>query len=287
MNAIITAATGYFASDLQIFLDSVERNCTNTKVFLIVFQRDRKTVNDLRSKYPFIEPIYIRKRYYREIKIAYSLACFLSLNRKNYLSINPLFGFIGRSQLHIALGRFFIALQIIKSLKDSFSKVLLTDSRDVFIQKDPFSLVHEKLVSGVETTTIGTCSYNSSWIKEIYGDDVLNELSDKPIVCAGVTLGPTGEVEKYLMEMCSEMWKYLPQVKTSLGSDQAVHNYLIRHNKIVTDLVDNQSGFIATLYLENPRNILADASNGSIMVHGKYPAIVHQYDRHPSLMALF
>lgn len=284
MNAIITAATGYTEANLQIFLDSVERNCSNTKVFLIVFRQDRETMNGLQIKYPFVEPIYIRKRYYREATFAYSLSCFLGINRKDYLSINPLLKFIGRSQLHIALERFFVALQITKSLGDSFSKVLLTDSRDVLLQEDPFSLVHENLVSGIEPATISDCNYNSTWIREVYGNDVLNSMLDKQMVCAGVTLGSIKEVEKYLMEMCSEMWKYLPQVKTSLGSDQAIHNYLIYHNRIVPDLVDNRSGFIATLCLEDPGNILTDSASGSVMVCGKYPAIVHQYDRHPDLL---
>jgi hypothetical protein len=231
--------------------------------------------------------MYIRKRYYRETKIAYSLACFLKINQKDYLSANPLFKLIGRSQLHIALKRFFIALQIVRSLDDSFSNVLLTDSRDVFLQTDPFGLVGEKLVSGIEPAAIRECNYNSSWIRDVYGDEVLSSMLDKQMVCAGVTLGSVAEVEKYLIEMCNEMWKYLPQVKSDLGSDQAIHNYLIHHHRILTDLVDNQSGFIATLCLEDSSNILADSTNGAIMVSGKYPAIVHQYDRHPHLMDFF
>ncbi|MGH2414401.1 MAG: hypothetical protein ACRDEA_12090 [Microcystaceae cyanobacterium] len=285
MNAIITAATGYTNAELLIFLDSVERNCNNTKVFLIAFQQDRETINNLRVKYPFVEPIFVNERDRKEKKIYYWLARFLSVNCKDYSSVNSFLEFIGRLPLHIALERYFIALQLVRAFGNSFSNVLLTDSRDVFIQKDPFGLIHENLVSGLEPITIGDCpNYNSRWIRGIYGDDVLNNMSDQQIVCSGVTLGSVKEVEKYLMEMCSEIWKNLPRINTLHGFDQAIHNYLIHRKRIVPDLIDNQSGFIATLQYENPSNILTDSISGLVMVHGKCPAIIHQFDRHPHLI---
>jgi len=49
-------------------------------------------------------------------------------------------------------------------------------------------------------------------------------------------------------------------------------------------LTDNQSGLIATLHHENPTNISIDEAGGLIKVRGKYPIVVHQYDRHPCLV---
>jgi hypothetical protein len=145
------------------------------------------------------------------------------------------------------------------------------------------SLFNEKLISGVEERTIGNCPYNSGWIKRIYGQDVLTQMSDSRIVCSGVTLGPGKEVENYLSEMCSEIWRYLPQIASEGGFDQGIHNHLIFEGKIPLDPTDNREGFIATLGYEKPINILKQPANGLVQVHGNYPAIVHQYDRHPDL----
>ena len=289
MNAIITAATGYTEADIQVFLRSVERNCRNTKVFIIVNKRDRETIADLRSKYQCVDFLPIRKKvpWRGGIYIGPPFSpIFRCLNTRDYSSTNSIKKALGRYSLHILIERFFIALQLVQDHRDSFTNILLTDSRDIIIQSDPFSLIDGKLTSGFEEETIGNCPGNSSWIKRIYGKDVLSQMFDRRIVCAGVTLGPTKEVENYLNEMCSEMWRCLPKIIWSAGFDQGIHNYLIFKEKFPIELTDNRQGIIATLHYEKPLNILKDPATGLVKIHGSYPAIVHQYDRHPDLVKL-
>jgi hypothetical protein len=209
------------------------------------------------------------------------------LNRKDYASTSSLFKLIGTSQLHISLERYFIALNIVKSYGNSISNVLLSDSRDVVIQKDPFSLINQKLVTGLEGNKIGACQYNSSWIKQIYGDEVLNQISDKQIICSGVTLGTRNEIEKYLTVMCDEIWQCLPRVNKGFGFDQGIHNYLIHQNKIDAELAENHQGTIATLQYENQVNMYKNPVNRLVEIQGEYPAILHQYDRYPDLLEFF
>jgi hypothetical protein len=287
MNAIITAATGYTEADLKVFLDSIELNCQNTKLFAIVYRRDREIIERLKLKYSFLEPIYVKERGRVPKKIFYWLGRFLGASGKPYSSVNSLLEFIGRFPLHIALDRYFVALQLVRSLDNSFSKILLTDSRDVFLQKNPFEAIDGDFVSGLEPITIGECpNYNSRWIREIYGNQVLQNILDKNIACSGVTLGTTEKIENYLAEMCNEIWRKLTEVNTMLGFDQAIHNYLIYHQKVVPHLVNNQSGWIATLQYEDPKVIIPDSTRRLIQLHGNLPAIIHQYDRHPKLVDL-
>ena len=295
MNAIITAATGYDEADLQIFLWSVAKNCKDTTVFLIVYYRDRNSIEKLRDKYPFIKPVYIgvsiRKQFARlanyRTRPAFTWLA-RQLNKREYsATISPL-RLIGLLAVRIVHERFFIALRILKSHPNIFSNVLLTDCRDVVIQKDPFSLLDGKLISGLETKIIRNEPDNSMWIKAAYGQDVLNKFLDKPIVCAGVTLGPAEKIEDYLTELCDEMWRHLPQmIFESVGYDQSAHIYLIHEDKIKLSLTTNQQGFIASLVAENPDNLTIDLASRLVKVHKKYPAIIHQYDRHPNLLNFF
>jgi hypothetical protein len=84
--------------------------------------------------------------------------------------------------------------------------------------------------------------------------------------------------------MCREIWRCLPKVASSEGYDQGIHNYLIYSGKISLELTENSTGIIATLQYENPGNILIDAVAGVVTVQGQAPAIIHQYDRHHSLL---
>jgi hypothetical protein len=292
MDAIITAATGYTEIDLQPFLCSVQRNCRNAKVFLIVYEGDRAHTEKLKRKYCFVEPIYIkkngtisgnttRKRLLRTYLRLYHYWTAYLLSTKNFSSITPKLELLGRSLLHIAIERYFIALRIVRELGDSFEKVLLTDSRDVVIQKDPFSLISEKtLISGLEEVTVRNESLNSKWIRQIYGKSTLDKMLDWQVVCSGVTLGTVEEVEKYLSVMCHKVWERLPK-STFQTFDQGFHNHLCFEKDIPIQLTNNRQGLIATLSFE--KSMFNDLTNRLVQVHGECPAIVHQYDRYPEM----
>jgi hypothetical protein len=277
MNAIITAATGYTEADLQPFLRSVDRACRDSKVFLIAYKRDLPRVERLRCQFPFVEPVYVRHKFDRGGRVYRWLA--RHFIDENYSTCNWFWRNLGRYSLNIMLDRFFLALEVIQSHRNSFANVLLTDSRDVVLQQNPFERIGPRLVSGLEEKTIGDCSTNSDWITDVYGADVQITLSDRRIVCAGVTLGPIAEVEQYLVAMCREIWKRLPKVALIAQYDQGIHNYLIYNGRI------NLAGIIATLHYENPCNIKMDAAAGVVTVQEKAPAIIHQYDRHRNLVA--
>jgi len=295
MNAIITAATGYTEADLRIFLWSVARNCGNTTVFTIVARRDRQSIEKLCTKYPFVRPIYIdssiRKQFsrlanYRTRPVCTWLAQKLSKSKYSATSV-PLRS-LGQLAVRIVHERFFIALQVLKSHPNVFENVLLTDCRDVVIQQDPFSLVDGKLVSGLEPEIIRNERYTSKWIEAAYGKDVLNRVADKPVVCAGVTLGTAAQIEHYLTELCDEMWRHLPQmIFQDFGYDQAAHVYLIFEKELELELTSNQQGIIATISLEDTAGLVLDYNQELVKVGDRYPAVIHQYDRHPKLLNFF
>jgi hypothetical protein len=283
MDAVITAATGYTDADLQPFLKSLARACPEVKVFLIAYTRDLPRVKELQRKYPFIEPVYVPHKLDRGGRV-YRWVAQHFINEE-YSSSGSLWRFLGRYSLHIMLERYFIALELLRAHPNAFENVLLSDSRDVVFQQNPFTRIGQSLVSGLEETTIGCCVMNSDWIRHLYGSNVYNQMFNRRVVCAGITLGPAYQMEQYLVAMCAEIWKCLPKVALIAQYDQGIHNYLIYTDKVRLELTDNRAGIIATLHYENPSNIQTDGAGGVVTVQGKVPAIVHQYDRHRNLVS--
>lgn len=283
MNLIITAATGYQAKQLFPFLDSAQNHCRNIKIVVIVYKKDARTRSILKEKYPFVDFVNVPSRNKFVIKL------FRVINNQletgNYFSGNQALRSLRYNFLHIALRRYFIALDVVRSHKDSVANVLLADSRDVLLQADPFALIKDEVVSGLESErmTIGKCATNSNWIKQIYGEEGLSQLKNCRIICSGVSLGSVSKIEEYLVEMCREMEANLPKIASSDSIDQGIHNYLSNAGRITISTVDNREGFIATLGYEDPAVLGKDETTGRICVYEKFPAIVHQYDRHPSL----
>jgi hypothetical protein len=282
MNAIITAATGYGPTDVQPFLRSVRRACPEARVFMFVYKSDLASMRTLRDQYPFLELVDVSRKFNRGGKVYRFIA--RHFIDEDYFMCGAFWRRIGRYSLHIMLERFFLALETVQKHRNVFRNVLLTDSRDVIFQRNPFGSMTCQLVSGLEEKTIGDCPINSAWIRDVYGRDVHAGMFNRPIVCAGVTFGTAVAVEQYLLAMCREIWRRLSKVALIAQYDQGIHNFLIYSDSINLELTGNRSGVIATLHYEKPENIRTDAAEGVITVHGKAPAIVHQYDRHRDLV---
>ena len=282
MNAIISAATGYSEADLQPFLSSVDRACPDSKVFLIAYRRHLARVEKLRCRFPFVDPVYVPYKF----KLGGSVYRWLARDfiGANYATCSWFWRSLGRYSLDIMLERFFLALEIVQTHRNALTHVLLADSRDVIFQRNPFEQIDSKLVSGLEEQIIGDCPRNSDWIIQVYGTEVHRRLSKRTVVCAGITLGPVEQVERYLISMCGEIWRCLARVAAIEQYDQAIHNYLIYNGQVNLELTDNRAGMIATLHYESSSNIRIDAATGVAKVQGKAPAIIHQYDRHDHLL---
>ena len=144
--------------------------------------------------------------------------------------------------------RFVMYYLFLSHFKSVYSRVLLTDVRDVFFQKDPFEFnFNSGLYCFLEDKRmlISTCKYNSKWMKNAFGKKVLKEIGKKYISCAGVTIGDTSSILDYLTKMIN----YLTQINArKWGIDQAVHNYLI-YTKQLNDLklFENEQGPVINL----------------------------------------
>ncbi len=284
MNVIISAATGYSANDISVYLDTIERYIPNTKVFLIICEGNnlKKYIS---KKYKNVEPVILRQhgrilhRYHKYGNLAHKVAYMLLKAAKNKFNEPSIMNAI-RCHLHISLYRYFIAYDIVLKNKANINKLMLADSRDVIIQADPFQFVNNEIITGAEPEIIGECEYNSGWLGKLYGNQYLLDVSAQNILCSGVTLGPVEVMEKYLYSMCREMLRKISTIRFSLGFDQGIHNYLFREKTFPVTTSINNGGVIATLHHENPNNVFLNNNSGFFEVYGRPTPIIHQYDRH-------
>lgn len=187
--------------------------------------------------------------------------------------------------IHIYNFRHFLYYDYILKHENEFGNVLLTDTRDVVFQKDPFDFpIEESLYVAMESREklIGSCVYNSRWILNGYSQEKLDELSGQIVSCAGTTLGPMSQVKRYLHTLLIA----IIALKDAYNcADQAVHNDLLHSGALqpVRQLFNNDTP-ILTVGAEF--SFQHDAQGYLLDGKGHRANIVHQYDRHPALLSV-
>jgi hypothetical protein len=177
--------------------------------------------------------------------------------------------------------RFILFRRFLERNKKVYKHVMLTDTRDVIFQKDPFDFsIDDRLCVFLEDPSkrIGTCPFNAGWILKKYGRSELSRLYNCEISCSGVTMGGISQILSYLAALHDHL---MPPV-SFVGDDQGGHNYLVYHDLIgPLRAIRNMQGPVLTMgYLPFGR-IRWDSSGRILDDNGDIINILHQYDRHP------
>ncbi|KAK9827985.1 hypothetical protein WJX81_005234 [Elliptochloris bilobata] len=212
----------------------------------------------------------------------------------------------------LSLWRFRAAHFILNDLRAaSIQNVLLLDLRDTIFQGNPFGSMpgfdgsspdHGLASSYVLFTqegdsdhnvTIGGNPFNSLWVEKCFNDSVLQAISDSNVVCSGTVFGGLDAMLAYL-QLLFDVANFAtkPGCLSLGGIDQGLHNYILHWLKPRRpDLLS-----FDTLVLENDDSPIYTV--GSVEIHmtggsdgmvvrnrrGRVPAVLHQVDRHPSLL---
>ena len=136
--------------------------------------------------------------------------------------------------------RYAHAFAALRGRKRCFDKVLLTDTRDVYFQSDPFVHITQPAlyVTQEQLRTTGTraddCCYvqtqlhNRKWLDDV-SPTAAADMTDKyggktPILCSGITLGTTDSVLNYLRHFVVSMSRLRPPLKAGmLDPGRSVH----------------------------------------------------------------
>ncbi len=173
--------------------------------------------------------------------------------------------------------------EILQTAARDADQVLLTDLRDVLFQRDPFEEPLDSLEVFLEVPNhrLGTEVSNHAWNEALFDPSYLDRVGDLTVSCSGTVIGPRAAILDYLTEMqCETIWRRRP-----LGpADQAIHNYLIRTDRLpAAKVVPNEHGRVLTMF--EMTSIRRNAAGEICNADGSVAAVLHQYDRIPSLAA--
>tara|TARA_B100000989_G_scaffold68299_3_gene47519 strand:- start:305 stop:1234 length:930 start_codon:yes stop_codon:yes gene_type:complete len=275
---IIGAAVNYMAKDLYNFVLSLRKNYKANVLFFVSNNIDEETLN-----------------FFDKYKIHYEKT---TQNTKE-----------------IFKKRYYLYLNYLK--KNKFDRVMITDTRDVIFQKNPFNNTKfSNLCFFSEDKKIEECIYNSNWIINLYGKKQFETIKNNKIICSGTTIGKYKDIIYYLKVICKEIEntnnskiakdlrksfsiktfigkslksivgnKYYSFLKhkvykgyTYVGTDQGNHNYLIYFQKIKKfKILSNKDGYVCTFGNADVKKY--KVNNGVSNSEGLKFNILHQYDR--------
>ncbi len=243
---ILALCTNYSVLDIEPLISSIRRNVSNCAIVLFVAAMEKK---------------------------------FYDYAGKNGITLADPTKFFGKGY-HDLNSRFFMYDEFLNKYGERYGNVMLTDVRDVIFQADPFAATREKDVSfAVEDGIISSSPYNYSWIKDVYGIELADEIGANPISCAGTTIGSISGMKRYIGDMVREL---IDQTyDRSINYDQGIHNFIVWKQKPKYGAVDLPRRNLFTVGLTPEKRI--SIVDNKIFVDGVVAPVVHQWDRHKIL----
>lgn len=179
--------------------------------------------------------------------------------------------------------RYFLYRDYLRAHPRDFSRILVTDVRDVLFQRDPFDFPWPDGLNAMledRRATVGSCPFNAHWVREHLGADALAAIADRPVSCSGTTVADREAMLGYL-DLMTGLLDPPTTGERMAGYDQGIHNHLIHTGRVAAALHDN-AGPVLTLAqtLGEPR---LDHAGRVLNEAGEPAHLVHQYDRKPDL----
>jgi len=202
---------------------------------------------------------------------------------------------------HPSTTRWHIMLQYMQEHLQGMQRILLADVRDTMFQLDPFSSISASAGAGAppvsdtallswyeQSGKIGTCSWNSGWVRDCFGVAELKRLFSERIICSGITLGGRSAVHRYLQRMNSTVFEKRACERN--GVDQGMHQVVMRdaswQGGLQVRLAGVELGQVAHMQSMPQRALGADGLLRATSTRDVY-TIVHQYDRAAAISTVF
>ncbi|MFM2042580.1 MAG: hypothetical protein RLY86_1156 [Pseudomonadota bacterium] len=191
---------------------------------------------------------------------------------------------------HIVVARFLYSVRAL-DLFPGAGRALLTDVRDVVFQADPFAEATAPLCFFLEdepnTLATNAEGINLRWLARVLGRPLADRFADRGCVCVGTVLGDRDAILAFCRQ--SLLLAAIPRAEVArtfgFGVDQATCN-LIAHGRLIPGgVVHPNYGMVATVG-RTPAAGLTLGPDGRVRnPDGTVSPILHQYDRHPHLLA--
>jgi len=282
---ILATSLGYTFEQLYPFLRSLKDTGYDGEIVLFVGSTNSDTITRLRNEGVKLKPVFypfrqgkMRNPLFHWWPMASRLVRHLKTPRQ-----------LARWSLpfhNLSTLRYLLYYKFLRNNPDTYRYVFFTDLRDVVFQANPFSRAEKgRLRFYVEdpALTLGTCPNDSRWIREYFGEEILQTLADKPLICSGTTLGDYPAIMEYLERFILTL-RQARSLKW-VGVDQGIHNYLA-----YTDLASritlcrNRESEVLTMGIMPRDEPFPRNEQGQLVdPQGQPYAVLHQFDRHADL----
>lgn len=277
MNLILSVVHGMEYDAVAPFLETLALTKSDAKVHFFVAATSQESIRKMEAQGVVTHPFhYISFRRRQPMLYLWPLLFRRMMAKRDFEGKCKL----GKVVFHLFASRFIYYYEFLTAHRNEFENVLVTDCRDVCFQRDPFS---DNLGPGIhcfleaKTQIIGQCTGNSRMVRESFGPEVLKELSEYPVSCAGTTIADTENMLVYLKAMIETA---AGAVNMFGGSDQGLHNYIV-HKKLVPNIHvhDNYNSTVFTAGCEPLDRVHWNDADEIIRNDGKPYPVMHQYDR--------
>ncbi len=280
---IMAVSYGYTHSQLKVFTRSLAETGFAGDLVLFIGGTDVRSKELLREEGAVLVPFFYPYRHCNKLRTPFyrlwPLVCPLLARSGDAGTVQRLAApFLNLSILRFAFYRSYLLRHF-----SEYGRVFLTDLRDVCFQDDPFRRVAtDELRVFLEEPghVLGDCANNSRWLSELYGSEVLGELSQKPIICSGTILGGRQRMLDYLDAFILSLREARSVMR--MGMDQGMHNYIVYRGLAgAVTFCENRQAEILTMGLM-PEGHLPPCSNRGHFLDGQGEpyAVLHQFDRH-------
>jgi len=191
-----------------------------------------------------------------------------------------------------AFERYVVINTWLRKYSHRFSKVIMTDARDIALFGDPFSQIEYDFEGVQSFTEVVTYEYdhwyNQVWVRDCYGQEFLDEIISEKVTCCGVIVGSIKGVLSYLDAFVLELRS--KGVCHGAGTDTAIHVWII--HKILYDsiIVDSTRAVIThapkwghNASLQLTLDSRFDSLGRLLNEIGQPYALIHQADRFPQI----
>jgi hypothetical protein len=189
----------------------------------------------------------------------------------------------------LQFSRFIRYGEILKASPIHYDRILLTDVGDVLFQGHPFQGAPDgELLCFMETQTrkVADCLSNRFWLRSLFGEEVERQLSGHGISCSGTTIGTHAGILDYIARMTSVVRKaQFLDIMDEKGHDQGVHNYLLHTGGLPSARIIENGRHVYTVGYVWDAEVGKEAGRITVAATGQTPAIVHQYNYNPRVLA--
>lgn len=178
--------------------------------------------------------------------------------------------------------------EIVGGVAGRYDQILVSDVRDVLFQKHPFDGIGAKgcqfYLEG-HNRLIAEEPVNIAWMRTFLPPEEVARIGGCRVSCCGVVLGDATAMTEYLRRIARYLHDLPLRLRREGGADTVFHNRMAHLTREVDGVLVENNIHVATMGLEGAEAYRIGDDGLIRTAAGHLPAILHQYDRIPSIRA--